>query len=88
MKNFSLSLRQAVVITLVALAAYVQSPAIAAVAVLALFVKEGREFLENKQKVLELQAFERKLDAQAEELRRVEVQLHQMLSRHAQTFGE
>lgn len=88
MKFFSVSLRQFTVVTLLALAVWLKSPAVAGAVVLTLAIKEGREFLENKQRVVELQVFERKLDAQSEEIRQVRAEMNRMVVRHAQTFGE
>ncbi len=88
MKFFSVSLRQFTVLSLLALAVWLKSPLIACAVVATLAIKEGREFLENKQRVVELQAFERKLDAQSEEIRQVRAEMNRMVVRHAQTFGE
>lgn len=88
LKNLKISLRQFTVLVLLGLSVYLQSPVVAAVAALALFIKEGREHLEHKTKVIELQVFERKLDAQAEEMRQIRNAMNNMVQRHAQTFGE
>lgn len=86
MINFSL--RQFVVIALLGLAVWLQSPLVALAVVATLAIKEGREFLENKQRVVELVAFEQKLNQQAEEIRQVRAEMNRMVVRHAQTFGE
>ena len=87
MKNF-LSLRQFTVLALLGLAIWLQSPLIALAVVAALVIKEGREFLENKQRVVELVEFEKKLEGQAEEIRQLRGEMSRMILRHSQTFGE
>ncbi len=88
MKNFSISLRQFTVLALLGLAVWLQSPVIAAAVVLALFIKEGREHLEHKSRVIELETFQKQLDSQQEEVRQLRNEIHRMVTRHAQTFGE
>lgn len=88
MKNFSISLRQFTVLSLLGLAVWLQSPLIALAVVAALVIKEGREFLEQKTRVIELESFQKKLDAQEEEIRQVRNEINRMVTRHAQTFGE
>lgn len=88
MKRFSISLRQFTVVTLLGLAIFLKSPLIALAVVATLAIKEGREYLEQKQRVVELETFERKLEVQAEEIRQMRNEMHRMVVRHAQTFGE
>lgn len=88
MKNLSISLRQFTVLSLLGLAVWLQSPVIAGAVVLALLIKEGREHLEHKSKVIELETFQKKLDAQEEDIRQLRNEIHRMVTRHAQTFGE
>lgn len=88
MKKFSISLRSFTVLSLLGMAVWLHSPLIALAVVATLLIKEGREFLEQKQRVIELDEFKRTLDQQAEELKRVQSSLNQVLTRHAQTFGD
>lgn len=88
MKSFSLSLRQFTVVSLLGLAIWLKSPLVALAVVATLAIKESREFLEHKTKVIELESFQRKLDAQEEEIRQVRNEINRMVTRHAQTFGE
>lgn len=88
MKNFSISLRQFTVLSLLGLAVWLQSPLIACAVVAALVIKEGREFLEQKQRIVELEEFEKRLNAQADELRQVRGEMNRIVVRHAQTFGD
>ena len=88
MNRFKVSLRQFTVLSLLGLAVWLKSPAIACAVVLTLAIKEGREYLENKQRVIELDEFEKRLVAQSEEIRQVRAEMNRMVMRHAQTFGE
>lgn len=88
LKNFSISLRQFTVLSLLGLAVWLKSPLIACAVVVALIVKEGREYLASKDKSLETQILEAQINVMREELRRLQGEMNQIIVRTSQYFGD
>lgn len=88
MKDLKVTLGQFTVLALIGLAVWLQSPVIAIGAVLALVVKEGREYLDSKKKSVEIAAFEERLERQEDALRQLTGNVSRVVSKQAQYFGE
>jgi len=82
------SLGQVTVLSLLGMAIWLQSPLVAGAVVLALLVKEGREFLDRKVRASEMGTVESRIDALEESLRRLQGETNRIVTKQAQYFGE
>ncbi len=88
MKIPMFTLGQFTVLALLGLSFWLQSPVIACAVVVAMAVKEGREYLDSKKKNVEMLVLENKVGAFEEKVNRLQNELNRLVTRQSQYFGE
>lgn len=84
----AISLSQFVVLSLLCLSVYLQSPLIALGAVVALAIKEAKEFYGSRQRSIEVADLERKLEQVEQKFKALQNDLNRVVVRQAQYLGE